>query len=129
MPFDFEDLDDVTREFMLQEIERARDANELYFSKRFNQAGNEAWPDLLLEAAEEHDEHWLAYQLESQHLMKGFEGSRTPSGGYTIKFVPHNASETMAEGQFNRFYILGVCRRAINEGQDEVEIYRAKKVS
>jgi len=44
--------------------------------------------------------------------MKDFEGANTPSGGYTIKHVPHTASQTMADGQFNRFYILGLCRKA-----------------
>ena len=60
--------------------------------------------------------------------MKGLEGSRTPSGGYTIKHVPHTAAETLAEGQFNRYYILGLCRRALAEGKANVFVYRAKPV-
>jgi hypothetical protein len=32
----------------------------------------------------------------------------------------------MAEGQFNRFYILGLCKRARAEGALNLEIYRAK---
>ncbi len=59
--------------------------------------------------------------------MKGYEGSMTPSGGYTVKHVPDSAAETMAEGQFNRFYILGLCKRAREEGVPNLEIYRAKK--
>ena len=61
--------------------------------------------------------------------MTGFEGSRTPSGGYTIKYVPRTAAETLAEGQFNRYYILGVCRRAEAERKPEVVVYRAKQVT
>lgn len=129
MPFNFLNLDDETRRFMVSEIEKALDDGQVYFSKRFNEAGYAKWPELLLEAARKHDEHWLAYQLETQGLMKGIEESRTPSGGYTVKHVPHTAAETMAEGQFNRFYILGLCHRALAEGVDEVIIYRAKDVS
>jgi hypothetical protein len=34
----------------------------------------------------------------------------------------------LAEGEFNRFYIRGVCLRAIEEGMYEVIVYRAKTV-
>ena len=34
----------------------------------------------------------------------------------------------MAESEFNRFYIRGLARRAIEEGIPEVVIYRAKPV-
>jgi len=51
----------------------------------------------------------------------------TPSGGYTIKHVPNTAAETMAEGQFNRFYILGLCKRARAENISQLEVYRARE--
>lgn len=129
MPFVFRDLDGETRRLMLEEIAAAIREGNLYYSKRFNQAGTDAWPSLLSEAAENHDEHWLAYQLESQGHFKGMEGSATPSGGYTIKHVPHTAAETMAEGQFNRYYILAVCGRATAGDTPHVVVYRAKAVA
>ncbi len=110
--FNFENLDEKTRGFMLKAIAEAEQSNNIYHSTRFNDDGYAQWLPLLKEAAQEHDEHWLAYQLETHCLMKGLEGSMTPSGGYTIKHVPHTAAATMAEGQFNRFYILGLCKRA-----------------
>lgn len=125
--FNFENLDVKTREFMLEAISEAEASGNIYFSTRFNDAGYKQWLPLLKEAAKEHDEHWLAYQLEARRLMKGFEGSMTPSGGYTIKHVPDTAAETMAEGQFNRFYILGLCKRARAESISNLEIYRAKQ--
>jgi len=128
MPFTFRNLDEQTRRFMVEEIEAATRTDNLYFSKRFNSAGTASWPALLLEAARDHNEHWLAYQLETRGLMKGMEGSRTPSGGYTVKHVPDTAAETIAEGQFNRYYILGLCRRALAEGKAQVFVYRAKEV-
>lgn len=125
--FNFENLDEKTRGFMLEAISEAEKSNNIYHSARFNDAGYAQWLPLLKEAAQEHDEHWLAYQLETRRLMKGFEGSMTPSGGYTIKHVPHTAAETMAEGQFNRFYILGLCKRVRAEGVSQLEIYRARE--
>ena len=41
--------------------------------------------------------------------------------------VPHNAHLVLGQGQFNIYYMRGVCARAISEGLDEVEIYRAKQ--
>lgn len=125
--FNFVDLDDQTRGLMVQEIELANSSGNIYYSRRFNEAGKAQWVELLTEAAREYNEHWLAYQIEARGLMRGIEGSRTPSGGYTTKHVPHTAAETMAEGQFNRFYILGLCQRAIAEGKTHVSIYRAKE--
>lgn len=81
MPFVFRNLDTVTRDLMVDEIESAIKENNLYFSKRFNSDGERAWPILLTEAARAFDEHWLAYQLEARQLMSGFETSRIPSGG------------------------------------------------
>ena len=125
--FNFENLDETTRGYMLEAISDAEASGNIYFSTRFNDAGYKQWLPLLKEAAEEHNEHWLAYQLETQRLMKGFEGAMTPSGGYRVKHTPHTAAETMAEGQFNRFYILGLCKRAKAEGISQLEVYRAKK--
>jgi hypothetical protein len=124
--FRFENLDDTTRAAMLAVIEEAERSKNIYYSARFNDAGNRQWVPLLKQAAKEHNEHWLAYQLEANGLMKGLEGALTPSGGYTIKHVPHTAAETMAEGQFNRFYILGLCKRARAEGISHLVVYRAK---
>ena len=127
--FNFLNLDDKTRDCMLEAISEAEVSGNIYYSKRFNDAGKEQWLPLLKDAAKEHNEHWLAYQLEANALMKDFEDARRPLGGYTIKHVPDTAAETMAEGQFNRFYILGLCKRAKLEGISQLEIYRAKEVS
>jgi hypothetical protein len=127
MSFEFRHLDAVTRGYMLDEIQAARQEKNLYYSRRFNDHGIARWPELLHEAARRHDAHWLAARLEVEGLLKWLEGARTPSGGYTIRHVPHNAAETMAEGQFNRYYILGVCRRALAQGRSSVTVYRAKQ--
>ena len=44
------------------------------------------------------------------------------------KRVPVNAAQTLAEGEFNRFYARGLCRRAITEDVGSVRVYRAKAV-
>ena len=59
--------------------------------------------------------------------MKHLETRAKPKGGYTVAHVPETAAETLAEGQFNRFYIAAICRRATEDGQSSVRVYRAKQ--
>lgn len=127
MSFNFEQLDADTRRLMLEEVDRAHQTGNIYSSKRFNAAGMTHWVPLQREAAGNHNEHWLAYQVEAQGLMKEYEEARKKLGGYTVKHVPHTAAETLAEGQFNRFYILAIARRALDQGQKTVRVYRAKE--
>lgn len=125
--FNFRKLDATTRQFMIEEIEKAQTNDQLYFSTRFTALGHAKWPTWLLDAARENNEHWLAYVLETSSAMKDLEFRSKPSGGYTDAHVPDTAAETMAEGQFNRFYIAAICRRAIASGHECVVIYRAKE--
>jgi hypothetical protein len=125
--FDFANLDEKTRSYMLRAIEEAEHEGQIDYSPRLNTKGKEQWLGLLEQAAREHTEHWLAYELEANRLIKGFEVSERPLGSYSIKHVPRTAAQTMAEGQFNRFYMLGLCKRARDEGVTHLEVYRAKQ--
>ena len=124
--FHFAKLGPTTRDLMVEEIQTAQETGQLYFSTRFTEFGRNAWPTWLLEAAKGHDEHWLAYQLEATEAMAQLETKAKPKGGYTVAHVPDIAAETLADGQFNRFYIAAMCRRAIENAQESVTIYRAK---
>jgi len=124
--FNFNKLDSRTRELMIEEINNAISDGELYYSTRFNNVGQQGWAGWLVSAAENHDEHWLAFQLESAGAMKEYETRTKPSGGYTTAHIPDTAAETLSDGQFNRFYIAAVCRRAIEDGLSHVRVYRAK---
>ncbi len=42
--------------------------------------------------------------------------------------MPVTAPETLAEGEFNRFYARGLCRRAMAQGIESLLVYRAKEV-
>jgi hypothetical protein len=125
--FNFTLLDMRTRTLMTAEIVMAKESNNLYYSTRFNENGSQNWFDWLIVAAKEHDEHWLAFQLEYESSMKDFETRTKPTGGYTQAHVPHTAAETFADGQFNRFYIAAICRRAIEDGKSSVRILRCKQ--
>ena len=115
------------RRFMLEEI--ALDINEhtLYISTRLTATGKGAFPDLLRQAADQFNDDWLADQLNHGLLNATLE-ARKPKGGYYTKRMPIDAHETLAEGEFNRFYARGLCRYAIEHNIPALEIYRAKAV-
>lgn len=127
--FNFKNLNEDTRPYILQAIENAENTNNIYYSARFTQRGKEEYLPLLKEAAKDHNEHWLAYSLESPGIMKDLEGANTPSGGYTMRYVPYSATQTFTDGQFNWFYILGLCLYARNVGINLLQVYRAKESS
>lgn len=127
MALHYENLEEV-RSRMLEELERDVARGQVYESPRLIQEGKEAWPSLLAEAVRHHSDQWLADELRGQHLIATQERRSKPSGGFTMASVPVTAPDTLAEGEFNRLYIRGVCLEAIARGNDQVEVYRAKYV-
>jgi len=125
--FNFLNLDQFTRSCMLEAIEEASESGNIYYSTRFNELGKKQWLPLLKQAALQYNEHWLAFKLEELQLFKDMESAQVPSGGYTIKHIPNNAAETLSEGQFNRFYILGLCKVATSKNIQQLIVYRAKE--
>jgi len=119
-------LDDKTRKFMLDELEQDIASNRLYISSRLNVVGRRNYEGLLRSAIKNGDDASLSNNLAG--LFEEYEQKVKPSGGYTTARVPTTAPQTLAEGEFNRFYCRGVCRRAIEEGLEDVEVYRAKNV-
>ncbi len=123
----YESLDDKVRLYMLEELELDVNTGKLYISPRLTEEGVRIWPDLLREALRNYDDDWLAEQLRSRRLLKEIEQRQTRKGIVTAK-VPRTAPETLAEGEFNRFYIRGLCRAVLASGGTEVEVYRGKEV-
>lgn len=121
-------LDDTTRKYMIEEIEMDIASNRLYISPRLSNTGRADYPSLLKQAAQQHDDEWLAAQLQRNSRLNSTEQRKTKSGFTTAK-VPVNAHEMLAEGEFNRFYIRGLCRRAMDEGVADLVAYRAKQVT
>ncbi|BAY90254.1 hypothetical protein FDUTEX481_07565 [Tolypothrix sp. PCC 7601] len=124
----FQDLDDVTRKRMIAEVESDTANGKLYISSRLSANGRQDYVNLLKEAITSHNEVWLAQQLSLNGRLNLTEERKKPKGGYTTAKVPETAPETLAEGEFNRFYIRGLCLRALEEGIFELEVYRAKSV-
>lgn len=127
MALKLQDLNEATRRFMLGELAQDVQNGRLYISPRLTLDGQRQYEPLLRAAFTSHDESWLAQQLRLGDLMAAME-PRTRNGKTTMARVPVTAPETLAEGEFNRYYIRGLCRRAMEQGIGSVVVYRAKEV-
>lgn len=112
---------------MLAEVEHDIEVGQLYLSSRLSTRGSNDYPDLLLEAAKRGTPDSFAEALSQGGRLKTHE-TATRTGTTYRKKVPRNAHETLAEGEFNRFYIRGLCQRTLEAGGQNLRIYRAKQV-
>jgi hypothetical protein len=128
MGLHYKNLDEKTRAFMLQEIEHDITEGTLYMSGNLNEFGRATYPELLKNAANNGTDALLAAVIQGR--LNAFEKPRElKSGGFSKAPVMRvNAHEMLAEGEFNRFYMRAICLRAIEAGNLEVVVYRAKAV-
>lgn len=111
---------------MLEEIALDVANARQYVSDRLSPTGRADWEQLLRDAAARHDDDHLASELRRAGRLNAQVMRRKPGGGTTLAAMPRNAGETLAEGEFNRYYMRAVCRRAIEDGTRHVIVYRAK---
>ncbi len=121
-------LDQRTRELMLSEIDMDVAAGTLYIGSYLSPTGQADYEALLREAVSSGDDSTLAADLRVAGRMAATTQRRKPKGGYTTAKVPVTAPAMLAEGEFNRFYLRGLSRRAIEDGIDALTVYRAKAV-
>ncbi|WP_114572088.1 hypothetical protein [Exiguobacterium flavidum] len=125
MAFRFEDLTPRTRLYMEQELDfDLRQVNH-FVSPRLTNDGKVQFHRLLREAMRSGDEQTLAASLEG--FFETYEARRTTSGVQLVK-VPKNAGESLAEAEFNRYYIRALCLQA-GETEETLRVYRAKEVA
>lgn len=117
------------RTLAVQEVDRDIQAGTIYQSPRLTPEGSRQWPSLLRDALASHDDGWLAAALRARGLLASHEPRRTPSGGTTMAKVPVTAADTLAEGEFNRFYARGLCADVLASGGTHVMVYRGKDVA
>ncbi len=121
----YNDLDDSTRHYMIKEFDHDITNRSMYFSKRLTQDGEKVWPTILLEAISYYNDEWLKDEIIRRSILVAFETRRSKNGFSQAK-VPVTAPATLAEGEFNRYYIRAICARAIDEKISSVIAYRAR---
>lgn len=120
----FDHLDTV-KPLMQNELQIDVECGATYLSPRLTAFGALQWRELLDLAIREHDERWLAARLRQSRLLKEVE-TYSRLGVAKQRRVPATAADTLAEGEFNRYYIRGVCRFAIENGGHVVAVCRVR---
>ena len=124
MPLQYENLDPTTRRFAIAELDSDLESGAFNASERLRPTAIAEYQRLLRDAIRYYDDRWLEERADD--LLVDFEMRRTPSGGQTTAKLPDMATRMLAEGDFNRYYMRGVCLRAIEEQRQVVEVYRAR---
>ena len=123
MALHLSDLDDRTRRSMLDELEADVARRRLYLSPYLTDAGRATYEPALRTALHAGNEESLAAELRRPGRMG------TPDGwkrGGLVRAFSSTAPDALAEAEFHRFYVRGLCRRALAEGVRSLVIYRAK---
>jgi hypothetical protein len=125
--FTFPQLDDRTRSLMRQEFGDDSASGRVYVGKRLNADGERVYLDALPRAFKE------GSATDLQAVLEPVPGELwipaiTAKNGRTST-TPYTAPQTLAEGEFNRYYMRAICIRAIDEGDGQVRVRRAKPVA
>jgi hypothetical protein len=122
--FNFLNLDQNVRSFMLSEINNDIEMDNLYISERLNVTGKEKYAAFLIDSATNSDEEAFEVLLD----ITTYFNPTSLRQGKPVK-TPSNASSLLCQSEFNRYYIRAVCVHAIVNEITEVEIYRARESS
>lgn len=125
MGLHYKNLDVSTRGFMLQELSM----NDHYQSPRLTQHGLAIWPKLMEEATRYHSDVWLEQQLIGQNCIKTSEYYVRSGVRRSRRINIPNAAQMLAEGEFNRYYLRGLCLKAKHDKIEHLIVYRGKEVS
>lgn len=118
----YEELDQETRRWMLIEHKAEEEGNP-YRSPNLSPLGKERFRTLMEEALATGNDVTLAQALSPKEMWAEYEPS--PLGGIR-KTEPERAAKTLARMEFNTWYVRGLCRRLMEEGETMVQIYRAE---
>ncbi|MCW5875195.1 MAG: hypothetical protein KIS88_11180 [Anaerolineales bacterium] len=126
--FDYEPVPAELRTLMLDELQYDAEHNSLYINPLLKPDSAAAYLSLLLAALETGTPESFAEALAAADLLQAEQTYMRQGREVTAK-LPANYAQTLASGEFNRYYMRAVCRRAIQQAAPAVEIYRAKAVS
>jgi hypothetical protein len=130
MSLNYLNLDAKTRKFMVEEIELDIKNGSLYLGGWLTERGRQDWPEMITDAAKSGSDATLSVEITKYGRLMLTAQRRKPGGFDVVNYqVPFTAPETMSEGEFNRFYVRGLCRVALAENISHLVIYRAKSVA
>lgn len=125
--FDFPQLDTRTRDLMIDEFNEDSRSQTVYVGKRLNESGEQTYLVALTKALRSGTPGTLQREMEPVPGTLWIPAIMARNGRRST--TPRTAAQTLAEGEFNRYYMRALCLRAIEEGDGRVTVRRAKAVA
>jgi hypothetical protein len=123
--YKFEELDDITRKWMLEEFLAEERSGNPYRSSRLSHSGLEVFPKEMEKSIREGNEETLVQALSNSAYWQALETSHRGVKPYSKSISPRKAAEALAYTEFNTWYVRGFARRLIEEGEKSCQVYRA----
>lgn len=125
--YNYRNLTQRVRRYMTEEVRYDIDRKSLHLSEKLNAKGKDNYANLLLSAVENDSDAKFANDLE-KYISDFYAAKSKGLFGRSHAKQP-SAAQTLAETEFNRYYIRALCRLAIELGSCKLQIYRAKESS
>src|SRR5260370_37487597 len=99
MALNLANLDETTRQFMLEEIEYDIAQNKLHYSPRLRAAGKQLYPDMLRRAARKGTNLTLTREARDPGRPTTTEDSKSPKGAPDAAAAPVTAADPLARAE------------------------------
>lgn len=125
----YDELDSVTREWMLKEFRIEQEETNPYRSKEMTGLGKSKFTEIIEEAILEGNEVSLAADLVNTKFWQPYTNYSVKGKIRKRKVNPLDSSKRFALTEFNTWYVRGLCRKLMEEGVESCEVYRAAYAS
>lgn len=124
---DYDELDDTTRKWMLEEFNNEQSQKDHFQSKSLNEAGRTAFPDIMRKAIQSGHIESLAKDLSNPIYWNPSKTRKGKNGPISVTINPQTEAKMLAHSEFNTMHTRGFARRLKEEGEENCEIYRADR--
>ena len=125
MPMHFEALDETTRRFMLAEFDAEETSGKPYRARGLSAKGLSVFHDLMREAIQSGTEKTLIAALAHPAYWDRHEIYYRNDKPRTRQINVSQAAERLGLTEFNTWYVRGLARRLLEEGETRCQVYRA----
>lgn len=122
----FEELNQTTRNWMLEEFQNEEQSGNPYRSKDMTAHGLTQFARIMKNVIQNEDEVILAEQLSDPSFWNPTYSYIRKDKLITAKLNPAVAAKRLALSEFNTWYVRGLARKLIEEKVEQCEVYRAE---
>jgi len=126
MNMKYEELDQTTRQYMLREFEAEETSGKPYRSKALSADGLRAFPGLMRQAIQSGNEQTLYQALNVPEYWEPDEPYVRGGAQRTRRRNIEQSARRLALSEFGTWYVRGMARRLLDEGEEECQVYLAE---